>query len=91
MNTADIAGTIAADHAITREQAKRIVDSVLAAIAAAAKEGAEVLLPGFGKFKVRERPARVARNPRTGETMQVGASRKIAFQPAKALKDALNG
>ncbi len=91
MNTADIAGTLAADHDMTRAQAKQIVESVLAAIGKAAKAGDEVLLPWFGKFKVQARPAREARNPRTGETMQIGASRKMSFQPAKALKELLNG
>jgi len=90
MNTTDIAAMVATEHTIAKAQAKQMLDTVFAAIGAAAKAGDEISLPGFGKFRVREMSARAARNPRTGETMQIGASRKIAFQPAKALKDMLN-
>src|SRR3546814_14656973 len=55
------------------------------------KGGAEVSLPGFGKFKVQNKPAREGRNPATGATMKIAASRKLSFAPAKAVKDALNG
>lgn len=48
-------------------------------------------MPGFGKFKVQARPAREGRNPSTGDTIQIAASKKVAFQPAKALKNAVNG
>jgi DNA-binding protein HU-beta len=65
------------------------VEGVLARIRDAAVKGEEVSLPGFGKFKVQHKPARPARNPRTGESIAVAATRKLAFQPAKALKDAL--
>jgi DNA-binding protein HU-beta len=49
-----------------------------------------VSLSGFGKFKVKDNPAREGRNPANGETIQIAASRKLAFVPAKAVKDALN-
>jgi DNA-binding protein HU-beta len=68
-----------------------VVDSVLKGIIDAAAAGADISLPGFGKFKVQERSAREGRNPQTGETMMIAASKKLAFQPAKAVKDALNG
>jgi DNA-binding protein HU-beta len=48
-------------------------------------------VPGFGKFKVKETPAREGRNPATGETIKIAASKKLTFTPAKAVKDALNG
>ena len=60
-------------------------------IVAAAAKGEEVSLAGFGKFKVKDSPAREGRNPATGEAMQIAASRKLTFAPAKAVKDALNG
>ncbi|MBC7801463.1 MAG: HU family DNA-binding protein [Gemmatimonadaceae bacterium] len=90
MNTAELADHIAADHAMNKSQAKTVVDAVFAAIVAAASKGEEVSLPGFGKFKVAAREARQGRNPATGETIQIAASKKLAFTPAKQVKDAMN-
>ena len=90
MNTSDIIDKIAADNAVTKAAAKSIVDGVLKAISDAAVAGEEVNLPGFGKFKVQAKPARTGRNPATGGTIQIAASKKVAFQPAKQLKDAVN-
>jgi len=91
MNTADIAGAVAAEQGIDKAAAKRVIDATLKAITDAAKKGDEVSLPGFGKFKVADRPAREGRNPATGATLTIAASKKVSFTPAKALKDALNG
>ena len=92
MNTTDLAGVVAdQDSKITKTQAKALVDAVFAAITAAAKKGEEVSLPGFGKFKVQAKPARTGRNPSTGAAIQIAASKKVVFQPAKALKDSVNG
>lgn len=91
MTTAnEIADKIAADNGLTKTQAKSIVDSVFKAIADAAASGAETSLPGFGKFKVKETPEREGRNPSTGATIKISASKKLSFTPAKAIKDALN-
>ena len=90
MNTTDLAGVVAdQDSKITKTQAKALVDAVFAAITEAAKKGEEVSLPGFGKFKVQAKPARTGRNPSTGAKIQIAASKKLSFQAAKALKDAL--
>lgn len=92
MTTAiEIADKIATDNNLTKAQAKNIVDSVFKQIADAAASGAETSLPGFGKFKVKETPARDGRNPSTGATIKIAASKKLTFTPAKAIKDALNG
>jgi DNA-binding protein HU-beta len=91
MNTADIAGVVAADQGLDKAAAKRVIDATLKAITDAAIKGEEVSLPGFGKFKVQNRPAREGRNPATGATLTIAASRKVSFTPAKALKDSLNG
>ena len=92
MNTSDIIDRVAAaDDKLTKAQAKQIVDGGFAAIRDAAISGEEVSLPGFGKFKVQNKPARTGRNPQTGEAVQIAASKKVSFQPAKALKDAVNG
>lgn len=91
MNTTDLADHIAEAHAITKADARKIVDGVIAAIAEAAAKGDEVALNGFGKFKVKHSPARQGRNPSTGERIDIAASKKLTFAPAKALKDKLNG
>jgi DNA-binding protein HU-beta len=92
MTTAsDIADKIASDHDLTKVQAKAIVDGVFKAIGDAAAAGNESSIPGFGKFKVKDSPARDGRNPSTGETIKIAASKKLTFTAAKALKDALNG
>ena len=91
MNNADLAERIATQHEMSKADARRLLDGVLAAIAEAATAGEEVALSGFGRFKVTERAARQGRNPATGEAMTLAASRKLAFSPAKAVKDALNG
>lgn len=88
--TNEIADKIAADHSLTKTEAKTIVEAVIASITSAAVAGNETSLPGFGKFKVKATPEREARNPATGATIKVAAARKLAFTPAKALKDALN-
>lgn len=90
MNISDLAEKIATEHKLSKGGAKSVVESVLAAITEAAASGEEVALNGFGKFKVQDRPAREGRNPQSGETMKIAASRKLTFSAAKAVKDALN-
>ena len=63
---------------------------MFAGIGEAAAKGEEIALNGFGKFKVKDSPAREGRNPATGEPMTIKASRKLGFSAAKALKDKLN-
>lgn len=89
--TSDIADKIAGEQNITKAQAKAIVDSVFKEIATAAASGSETSIPGFGKFEVKDTPAREGRNPSTGATIKIAASKKVTFAPGKALKDALNG
>lgn len=89
MNTAELIDHVADATGVDKDAAKKAVDAVLAGIVAAAKKGEEVNLPGFGKFKVKESPARQGRNPATGETIEIAASRKLGFTAAKKVKDAL--
>ena len=91
MNNAELAETLVANHAMSKADARKAVDELMAAIIAAAAKGEEVSLTGFGKFKIKDSPAREGRNPATGEAIQIAASRKLTFVPAKAVKDALNG
>jgi DNA-binding protein HU-beta len=90
MNTSDLIAKIAEQNSVTKAQAKAIVDELLKEIVAAASSGIEVSLPGFGKFKVKEIAAREGRNPSTREIIQISASRKLTFTPAKAVKEQLN-
>ncbi len=91
MNNAELAEAVAAITEMTKADARKSVDAVFAAIAEAAAKGEEISLNGFGKFKVKDQAAREGRNPSTGETIQIAASKKLAFTPAKAVKDRLNG
>lgn len=91
MNNADLAEGLAAQTGLSKADARTYVDAVFAAIAGAAAKGEEVSLSGFGKFKVKDSPAREGRNPATGAVMQIAASKKLTFTPAKAVKDKLNG
>ncbi|PCI20907.1 DNA-binding protein HU [Candidatus Wolfebacteria bacterium] len=73
----------------TKAQAERLVDGLFGAITDALKEGKEVSIAGFGAFTAKMRAARTARNPRTGEPVEVPAKRVPKFKAAKALKDAV--
>lgn len=73
----------------TRAAAERIVDKVFDSIIDELKSGGEVSVAGFGIFSVKQRAARKARNPKTGETVNVPAKKALKFRPAKALKEAV--
>ena len=90
MNTTELTERIAAEHGVSKDHARKLIDSVFAAISAAACAGEEVNLAGFGRFKVTDRAARSGRNPATGETIAIPAAKKLGFSPAKAVRDALN-
>ena len=89
VKTADLIDHVASEADVEKSAAKKAVDAVFAGIVAAAKRGEEVNLAGFGKFKVKDSPPRQGRNPATGETIEIAASRKLGFNPAKQVKDAL--
>ena len=73
----------------TKAGAEKVIDLVIDSIISTLKNGNEVSIAGLGIFTAKERKARTARNPRTGETVQVPAMRVPKFKPAKAFKDAL--
>ena len=73
----------------TKVQAEQVVDCVFDSIVKTLKKGDEVSVAGFGKFVVKQRAAREARNPKTGETVKVPATKVPKFSAAKALKDAV--
>jgi DNA-binding protein HU-beta len=91
MNVSDLVDVVVtAEPTLTKAQAKAIVDGVFKSLTQAAVKGEEISIPGFGKFKIQAKPARTGRNPATGGTIEIAASKKVAFQPAKQLKDAVN-
>ena len=90
MNNSDLADQLGVEG-MSKADARKIVDGIFEAIVAAATSGNEVSISGFGKFKIKESAAREGRNPATGETIQIAASKKLGFAPAKAVKDRLNG
>jgi DNA-binding protein HU-beta len=81
-----------ADRAgLTKQDAARAVEALLATVGDALRRGSEVTVAGFGKFQVSERAARMGVNPRTGERMQIAASRVPRFTAGSALKSAVRG
>ena len=83
MNTTELADVVAEANDISKAKAKEIVTSVFASIIEAAKAGDEVAISGFGRFSVKARPAREGRNPRTGETLKIPASKSLGFKMSK--------
>ena len=90
MNKSDLIDAIADSAGLSKADAGRALDGFVDAITGALKAGQSVSLVGFGTFSVRDRAARTGRNPRTGETIQIAASKNPAFKAGKALKDAVN-
>lgn len=90
MNKSDLVDAVAADTGLTKSDATKAVDALFNAITDALKKGDEVRLVGFGTFAVSERAARTGKNPRTGEQIQIGASKQPKFKAGKGLKDSLN-
>lgn len=74
----------------TKVEAEKAVDTIFDSIVTTLRRGDEVSVAGFGKFSVKNKAARMARNPKTGEQVPVAASRAAKFTVAKALKEALN-
>jgi DNA-binding protein HU-beta len=91
VNTSELVAKISESSEVSKTEAKALIDAFLKELIAEAATGAEISLPGFGKFKVKDSPEREGRNPSNGEKIKIAASRKLSFAPAKAVKDALNG
>ncbi|MFC7050543.1 HU family DNA-binding protein [Emcibacter nanhaiensis] len=90
MNKNDLIASVATAADISKADAAQAVDGVFNAITAALSSGDEVRLVGFGTFSVAARAASEGRNPRTGEKIQIPASKQPKFKAGKALKDAVN-
>ena len=90
MNKTELIDAVADEAEVSKAEAGRAVDAVISSITKALKKGDSVTLVGFGTFQVRKRAARTGRNPKTGETIKIKASKNPAFKAGKALKDAVN-
>jgi Bacterial nucleoid DNA-binding protein len=89
MKKTELAHLVASKTELTKGKAEEVVGAVFDAIIETLKSGEEVNIAGFAKFEVAETKAREARNPQTGETIQVPAGRKIKIKQLKGLKDAV--
>lgn len=90
MNKNDLIGCVAESATLSKADATRAVDAVFDGITETLKRGEEVRLVGFGSFLVTQREASKGRNPRTGEEIDIPASRQPKFKVGKGLKDAVN-
>ena len=90
MNQADLIDAVTSASGLTKGDATRVVHELFQKITIALSQGEEVRIVGFGSFAVTERAAREGRNPRTGEVVQIPASKAAKFKAAKPLRDALN-
>ena len=90
MNKTELIDAVADEAEVSKAAAGRAVDAVISSITKALKKGDSVTLVGFGTFQVRKRAARTGRNPKTGDTIKIKASKNPAFKAGKALKDAVN-
>ncbi len=89
MTKAELIETVASKVDLPRAQAERAVATVFEEVTEALKRGDKVNISGFGTFSISERKARTGRNPKTGETIQIAASRAAKFKAGKTLKDSL--
>ena len=90
MNKTQLIAAVAETASISKKDAEAAVNATLAAIANALKDGDKVQLLGFGTFEVKAVAEREGRNPKTGETIKIPASKKASFTASKLLKDQLN-
>ena len=91
MNKHELVSAIAQNAELSKKDADKALSAAIEAITKALAEGDKVQDVGFGTFEVRERAARTGKNPRTGEVIEIAASKVPAFKAGKALKDVVNG
>jgi DNA-binding protein HU-beta len=84
-----LAATLAEDHQLTKRTGEAILTDLIGLITKNLKKGEKIRLNGLGVLQVRKRPARMGRNPATGESIKIKASKKVAFRAAKDLKEAV--
>ncbi|NLD83544.1 MAG: HU family DNA-binding protein [Clostridiales bacterium] len=90
MNKAELIEVVSSKAEITKAEAQKVVNAVFDAVTEGLVSDGKVVLVGFGTFEVRSRTARTGRNPRTGESIKIKASKAPAFKPGKDMKAAVN-
>lgn len=90
MNKTELIAAVAEKAELSKKDAEKAIKALTDAVAEELVKGGKVQLVGFGTFEVAERPAREGRNPRTGETMTIAATKTPKFKAGKALKDEVN-
>ena len=90
MNKTELVDAIAKETGLSKKDSEKAVKAFTDAVSAELKKGGKVQLVGFGTFEVTKRAAREGRNPQTGKTMKIAASKAPKFKPGKALKDLVN-
>ena len=90
MNKSDLVSAIADGSGLSKTDAARALETTTSAISGALSNGGKVAITGFGSFLVRSRAARSGRNPQTGATIQISASKVPAFKAGKLLKESVN-
>ena len=90
MNKGELIAALAAKTETTKKESEVALNGILDVIAESMQKGEKVQLIGFGTFEAKERPARVARNPRTGESVKIASCKAPVFKAGKALKDLVN-
>ena len=91
MKKLQLIDAVAAKAQITKKEAAAAVNAVLDVVAETLAQGGDVKITGFGGFEVKERAARTGRNPKTGETVEIPASKYVAFSAGSTLKEKVNG
>jgi DNA-binding protein HU-beta len=84
-----LAASLAEEHQLTKRAGREVLDDLIGLITKHLKKGERVRIAGLGILQVRKRPARMGRNPATGEAIQIKAGRKVAFRASKQLKEAI--
>lgn len=89
MNKTELVAALAGKAELSKKDAEKALNAFVEVVTDAMKAGDKVQLVGFGTFESKNRPARTARNPRTGESVKIPASKAVSFKVGKALKDSL--
>jgi DNA-binding protein HU-beta len=90
MNKTELTAALAANSGLSKKDAEKALNAFVDVVTDALSNGDKVQVVGFGSFEVKDRPARTARNPRTGEEIKIEASKAPVFKAGKALKDTVN-
>ena len=89
MNKTDFVAMLAEKAELSKKDSQKVFDAVLEGITEVLAKGESLIVPGFGTFTVKERPARTGRNPQTGQEIQIAAKKVASFKPGKGLSDAV--